>query len=714
MPDLHLSDVQREIFTGWKRPHELLSEKEGKPESEVNPVVSVAGKSDLVQDVLTDCSVVASLCATTSRAERGLETQPLPSAYPRDEAVAKLKLSLSGKYVFSFYFNGCFRKVVIDDRLPSSKTSRFLHMIDRNNPSFLWPAFVEKAYLKVRGGYDFPGSNSGTDLWVLTGWIPEQIFLHHEDVTSEQLWRRLSTAFHHGDVLLTVGTGKLTETEQKGFGLVSEHDYAILDMTNSRGRRQFLVKNPWAEEGSGARYPGLQYSSTDRQKDASLTPGSFWMDCEKVLQIFENLYLNWNPELFKHREDIHFTWDLSSQRGTQGCFVTNPQFSVSTHHGGVIWLLLGKHFRTNEGNASSSPTDSSQEKEETGFISIYVFGGDGRRVALTDGALHRGPYVDSPNTLMRIDVPPRTSYTAVISEESLPSGKQNFTLTAFSTAPVTIVAAKDKYNCLTKAEGAWTYSTAGGNAESPRYSSNPQFSLAIVQPTNVSILLECPEAEIASNVKLFWSKGKRIAKVRSRDVIRDSGDYRHGCALAETKNLDRGVYTIVCSTFAPDQLGKFTLWVSSSVRCEVKPLAPEGAGRRTITSGLGILPPGIDRMLASLQVPRLTQVKLIARSRQSTIGNRSVAPSPILMTVELGQGPYKQVLATSEEGAHGDAVGGIRIEDFDLQPGLETRGGVWIVIERVGGPGGQVEDHYEVEALSEELVEIGEWVVEDA
>lgn len=37
------------------------------------PVMSVSGKTDLVQDVLTDCSVVASLCATTSRLERGLD-----------------------------------------------------------------------------------------------------------------------------------------------------------------------------------------------------------------------------------------------------------------------------------------------------------------------------------------------------------------------------------------------------------------------------------------------------------------------------------------------------------------------------------------------------------------------------------------------------------------------------------------------------------------
>jgi calpain-7 len=66
---------------------------------------------------------------------------------------------------------------VIDDRLPVSNTHRLLHVIDRRNSALLWPALLEKAYLKVRGGYDFPGSNSCNDLWTLTGWIPEQIFL---------------------------------------------------------------------------------------------------------------------------------------------------------------------------------------------------------------------------------------------------------------------------------------------------------------------------------------------------------------------------------------------------------------------------------------------------------------------------------------------------------------------------------------------------------
>lgn len=627
--------------------------------------------------------------------------------YPRERGSEEPALSPSGKYIFCFYFNGAFRKVVIDDRLPSSNTERSLHVIDRNHSNFLWPALVEKAYLKVRGGYDFPGSNSGTDLWVLTGWIPEQVFLHNEDATSDEIWGRLYQAFSYGDVVLTIGTGKLTEREQQGLGLVSEHDYAILNMKEENGRRQFLLKNPWA----GAEPTIIQHGRLDltnsENPPSHLSPGKFWMDCEQVFQNFENLYLNWNPGLFKYREDIHFTWDLSQGRALSGCFVRNPQFSVYSEGGRTVWLLLGKHFKTDDHNYLKN------EGRELGFISIYIFQAGGKRVSLNDGALRRGPYVDSPNTLMRLEMPPRTTYTVVISEQSLPSSSQNFTLSAFSTSPVSLAPSRDKHMCLKKASGSWTELTAGGTAESARYSSNPQFSLEVSEKTDVSILLESNEAELATHVKLFWSNGQRIARVRSRDIIADSGDYRRGCALAETKSLDKGIYTIVCSTFAPDQLGRFELWISSSIPCVVRPLASESAGRRRTVSCIGILTPGKDRMLAPLRVSRMTRIKLIAKSKVSTIGSRSVAPSPVLMTVELGQGPYKKTLAVSEDGSHCDAPSGVRVEDFDLSPRSDSHGNIWIVIERIGGPGGQVEDHFEVEALAEERVEIGEWVVED-
>lgn len=82
----------------------------------------------------------------------------------------------------------------------------------------------------------------------------------------------------------------------------------------------------------------------------------------------------------------------------------------------------------------------------------------------------------------------------------------------------------------------------------------------------------------------------------------------------------------------------------------------------------------------------------------------------MLLTVELGQGPYKEILASSENGEFSDAVSGIRVPDFDARPEYAEKGGLWIVIERIGGPVGHVTDCVDVEALGEERVEIGEWI----
>lgn len=160
--DFRLSKEQKEVFDGWRRCSE---------QGEVS--ITRSEKVDLVQDIATDCSVVASLCALTARSER------LGSQHEDIQKIIRFPVGASknGKYVYKLHFNGCFRKVVIDDRLPTSKVIRSLHCFDRNDPRNTDAPLMEKAYLKVRGGYDFAGSNSGTDLWILTGWIPEQLFL---------------------------------------------------------------------------------------------------------------------------------------------------------------------------------------------------------------------------------------------------------------------------------------------------------------------------------------------------------------------------------------------------------------------------------------------------------------------------------------------------------------------------------------------------------
>jgi len=72
--ELRLSSSQMEVFDGWKRPADVFSTptlgvKDG--DTERGPTMVSHAKVDLVQDITTDCSVVASLCAGTARAERG-------------------------------------------------------------------------------------------------------------------------------------------------------------------------------------------------------------------------------------------------------------------------------------------------------------------------------------------------------------------------------------------------------------------------------------------------------------------------------------------------------------------------------------------------------------------------------------------------------------------------------------------------------------------
>ena len=163
--ELHLSTTQQRLLDGWKRPSG----------AQLRGCGACHPRLDLVQDITNDCSVVASLCALSAHAERLAVAggQALfPALFPSGEP------STNGKYLLRLHFNGCDRKVVIDDRLPRSQTSRSLHVFDRTDAEVLWPALVEKAYLKIRGGYNFLGSTSGTDIWVLAGWIPEQVFLH--------------------------------------------------------------------------------------------------------------------------------------------------------------------------------------------------------------------------------------------------------------------------------------------------------------------------------------------------------------------------------------------------------------------------------------------------------------------------------------------------------------------------------------------------------
>ena len=73
--DLKLSDAQRDIFKGWRRPIHIFGwppdDQHHTASQDPAFLMAASREIDLVQDITSDCSVVASLCASTARALKG-------------------------------------------------------------------------------------------------------------------------------------------------------------------------------------------------------------------------------------------------------------------------------------------------------------------------------------------------------------------------------------------------------------------------------------------------------------------------------------------------------------------------------------------------------------------------------------------------------------------------------------------------------------------
>ncbi|KAI9167312.1 Calpain-like protease palB/cpr-8 [Paramyrothecium foliicola] len=711
-----LSSAQAANFAGWTRPGELFFGHGDVADEET--FMASAAECDFVQDVTTDCSVVASLSAAVNILT-GRHEVLSSIIYPFDKSKGRPKLSASGKYILRMHFNGCDRRVVIDDRLPASKTDRTLFVVDRQNPRLIWPALLEKAYLKVRGGYDFPGSNSGTDLWVLTGWIPEQLFLQREDFNLEKTWARIKAAHDSQDVVITLGTGRTSGEEEEVMGLIGEHDYAVQELDEAAGLRRMLVKNPWCNgpiwKGAGSSTPRngvqpeipshLNVARTETYKLSSTGP--VWVTLEDVAQHFEFMYLNWNPGLFAHRQDHHFDWELPPPT-LSASLVRNPQFSISCPKGGLIWILISRHFVDEELDIARQRARSpavTAESCQLGYMSILLFDSDGHRVQVGDGReAYRGPYVDSLQTLARFEASPGKRYTVVLDQHALRLASYPFTMSVFSTQPLQVKRAEQALPHSQEQAGLWGRRTAGGNASCSTYFLNPQYRLSVPSASPASILLSTNNHDLHVHVDIVWAQGKRAVAVRARDLVASSGEYRRGCAVADIPSLDPGVYTIVCSTFEPGQTADFTLLVTSAAPVELEPVPRDTAGRLRTSLAPVHLAAEEDARRAALSASFLTRASIWVRGVVPP--DCTGRPTKLLrVTVVLGRGPERLTIASSGDGEFQELGAALRTPEFDIEPERLRNEGLWLVVESIGEGLCDVE----CEIFSDSPIQIGAW-----
>ena len=133
--------------------------------------------------------------------------------------------------------------------------------------------------------------------------------------------------------------------------------------------------------------------------------------------------------------------------------------------------------------------------------------------------------------LLRTEMIAESSQVIVVSEEALPVRSYCFTLSMFSTIPMEVQKALERYQHETEQTGAWTFSTAGGNASSSEYNTNPQYSITVSTTCDIALLLSTDNHDILIHVKLVHTNGERVTSIKSRDIRGDSSDYRKGLSL---------------------------------------------------------------------------------------------------------------------------------------------------------------------------------------
>lgn len=565
---LELAPKQKKEFLQWMRIGDLCEQ----------PCIIMGSHADfysIKQTVVSDCSFVSSL-TVAALYEKKFNRRILTSIiYPRNSKDEPIHNS-SGKYSVKLHVNGIARKVIIDDYIPVGRYNQLLCSYSSNKSEF-WVSLMEKAYMKLMGGYDFPGSNSNIDCYALTGWIPERITLrpNDPDFDSNGVFNRLKEGLNEGRCLITVATGELSDAECDRTGLVSTHAFAVLNLAEVDGVKLLMLKNPW----SHLRWKG-NYSETDTahwtpelqsvlnydpKQAQTVDNGVFWIDYHSLLNFFDVFYLNWDPELFKYTYCTHQSWHAGTGPSKDAYNVgDNPQFFLSVPAGrGSIYVLLTRHITT---------IDDFRENKE--YITVLVYNHkNGKRVYYPHDP---APFIDgvrinSPHYLCKIRLDPSAArkYTLVVSQYEK-SATIFYTLRAYAREPFELKAINSNWTTNIQVNGEWSSAnfTAGGCQNHKTYRNNPLYKVTLPNDGNLIVELRGPKIY---QVGLELTVGSLDdPNITAPFISKTTDSFRSGFCVLDLENLPAGVYHVRPSTYLPNQEAPFFLKLKSSTKLQIE------------------------------------------------------------------------------------------------------------------------------------------------
>jgi hypothetical protein len=193
----------------------------------------------------------------------------------------------------------------VDNAVPRWKNGAAFSTQSRD-PEVLWPALLEKAYAKHKGGYEVfvEGGIAGDAMTLLTGRPSESHFV--ADTSPAALFAHLRKALHEGRAVVagTYGTDgfrsatsrqRIAETDLRGAmrllrdqgrpsyagtGLYAGHAYTVWAVKEEGGRRYVQLRDPMGYKDAVAGAP-----STERKS------GIFWLPLAQFQVLYEDVHI---------------------------------------------------------------------------------------------------------------------------------------------------------------------------------------------------------------------------------------------------------------------------------------------------------------------------------------------------------------------------------------------------------------------------------------
>ena len=446
-----------------------------------------------------------------------------------------------------------------------------------------------------------------------------------------------------------------------------------------------------------------QQADSDAADMQPLPQGSFWMDLKSFCTNFESLYLNWNPSLFSFRQDLHCTWEVEPAENLKASLGSNPQFTLRSDRGGVVWILLQRHFESsNRGEETSQIATSAR-----GYISLYAFRKGGQKVVVEQAVIASTPFVDSPNALLQMDVAPQSLLTIVVIGQQIESKKLNLSISALGINPCMLEFVVEKYAHRSFQEGIWDSSRVGGCSEKLDSGMEFKYILQLPHKSALYALLESDSEGHPIRVRLLQLQQRQSGSPEPSMILGDSGMSRNGPLLIEFRGVAPGTYAVICSTERRDSSAHFKLEIGCQNPYSIKPALQDNAGR--LISSLPVAKLCRRRRLLSALISLCDFTRLFAGASWS-----SDSPFVLRLAIEHGQRPFSTILVVGTLRQEYAQLAKVMTRPIDVQPSLRGGRRLFVTLEAIPFSGIDTSEvKVDVQLISDGPLEVGPWTQVD-